>query len=165
MKLFSHLGKIASKIFGVDRRKAMQNLSIAFPEAPAMVRRAMTTAMYKTLGQNVFEFLKLKGISERRIQSLVESVDGEEHLRRAAAEGKGVIAITGHIGCWELLAAYLVSRGYSVSVVARRLRDDKWQQWVESIRTSLKISIIDRDNGARETRSSSRPAGPTKILS
>jgi KDO2-lipid IV(A) lauroyltransferase len=150
MKLFSNLGKTASNVFRVERRKAMQNLAIAFPEAPAMVRNAVTTAMYKTLGQNIFEFLNLKGISGQKIESLIESVEGDGYLREAIDEGNGVIAVTGYIGCWELLAAYLVSQGHSVSVVAHHQRDARWQERVESIRSSLNISVIDRDNGAGE---------------
>jgi KDO2-lipid IV(A) lauroyltransferase len=150
MKIFALLGKTASKIFGHDRRKALRNLAIAFPEAPPMVRKAMMLAMYKTLGENIYEFLNLKGNKGRQIASLIDTVEGEEHLRDAIADGNGIIAITGHIGCWELLAAYLVSQGHSISVVARQLRDDKWQEWVESVRSSLGISMIDRDSGARE---------------
>lgn len=151
-------------IFRHDRRKALSNLSIAFPEAPMMMREAVVIAMYKTLGQNIYEFLNLKGTAAGRIESLVDSVEGEEHLRSAVDEGKGIIAMTGHIGCWELLAAYLVSRGHSVSVVARRLRDSKWQEWVESIRSSLGVSIIDRDKGAREMLDVLRNRGILGVL-
>ncbi|MFH1754435.1 MAG: lysophospholipid acyltransferase family protein [Candidatus Latescibacterota bacterium] len=156
MQVFSTLGLAASKIFGHDRRKALQNLSIAFPDMPLMVRGAVIAAMYKNLGRNIYEFLNLKGSTGARIEALISSVEGEEHLREAMAEGTGIIAITGHIGCWELLAAYLVSRGYSVSVVARNLRDAKWQEWVGTIRSSMGISIIDRDRGARDMLESLR---------
>jgi len=164
MKLFSMLGKTAGVIFRHDRRKALSNLSIAFPETPGMMREAMVRAMYKTLGENIYEFLNLKGITGKRIDSLIDAVEGEEHLRNAFDGGKGIIAITGHIGCWELLAAYLVRRGYSVSVVARRLRDGKWQEWVESIRSSLGITMIDRDDGARQMLDVIRSGGILGVL-
>jgi KDO2-lipid IV(A) lauroyltransferase len=164
MKLFSNLGRTASMIFQHDRRKALHNLSIAFPKAPALMREAMVLAMYKTLGQNIYEFLNLKGTRGERIESRIDSVENEEYLQAALDKGNGVIAITGHIGCWELLAAYLVSRGHSVSVVARQLRDDKWQEWVGSIRSSLGVSTINRDNSAREMLDVLRNRGILGVL-
>jgi KDO2-lipid IV(A) lauroyltransferase len=164
MKLFSVLGRTAAMIFRHDRRKAMHNLSIAFPKAPAKMREAMMFAMYKTLGQNIYEYLNLQGSPAGRIESRIDSVENGHYLRDALDAGKGVIAITGHIGCWELLAAYLVSRGHSVSVVARQLRDDKWQEWVGSIRSSLGVSTIIRDNGAREMLDVLRNRGILGVL-
>ncbi|NIM20352.1 MAG: hypothetical protein GTO51_08995 [Candidatus Latescibacteria bacterium] len=150
MKVFSALGRAASHVFQTDRRKAMENLSIAFPETAPMLRAAITRAMYITLGENIYEFFNLEGSSRGRIKGLVDTIEGEPFLRDAFNEGKGVIAITGHIGCWELLGAHLVSRGYPVTVVARSLQERKWQKRIQAIRSSVGVASIDRDSSARE---------------
>ncbi len=149
MRLFAILGQAASRIFKKERRKAVRNLSIAFPESSPLLQGAMVRSMFRTLGRNIYEFLNLEGTSVNYVGSLVQGIEGEAYLADAYAEEKGVIAITGHIGCWELLAAYLVSRGYPVTVVARALRIEKWQKRLQAIRSSVGVKMIDRDGGAR----------------
>ncbi len=128
----------------------MENMTVAFPNSAPLLRAAMIRAMYRTLGANVYEFLNIEGASRSRIESLIEDIEGESFLVDALKEGKGIIAITGHIGCWELLGAYLVSRGYTVSVVAKSLSQAKWQERLETIRFSVGVKTINRDSGARE---------------
>jgi KDO2-lipid IV(A) lauroyltransferase len=134
----------------------MRNLATAFPDTPAPIHAAIVGAMYRTVGKNIYEFLNIRGSSPGRLRSLVKKVEGEAYLRETFRENRGVIAITGHIGCWELLGAYLVSLGYSVSVVARSLSQDKWQEDIEAIRRSVGVETIDRDGGGRAMRQALR---------
>src|SRR5215470_7299057 len=46
------------------------------------------------------------------------SVEGWQHVDEVLALGRGGIVITGHIGNWELLAAYVARRGISVAASA-----------------------------------------------
>src|SRR5207244_1916173 len=41
---------------------------------------------------------------------LVVEVNGWEHLDDGAKGGKGVIVVTPHIGCWEMVGQYVASR-------------------------------------------------------
>ncbi len=149
MKFFTLLGAVASRIFKEDRSIAVRNLSTAFPDSPTVIHSAIVDAMYRTIGKNIYEFLNIQDSSKERLHTIVEKVEGEGYLRETFQEGRGVIAITGHIGCWELLGAHLVSSGYPVSVVARTLSQNKWQGSIESIRSSVGVETIDRDSGAR----------------
>jgi len=148
--VFSCLGGVAGALFRQDRRRAVENLGVAFPEAPAMVRDAMAQAMFRNLGRNVFDFLNLRGASAEYLASLVEDVQGMHHYLEADAAGKGVIAITGHIGCWEIVPAYLVSIGHPVTVVARRMKNERLNEALVSTRASVGVATIDRDVSPRE---------------
>ncbi len=106
--------------------------------------------MFKTLGRNFFEFLKLEGSSPERLAGLVERIEGEEYLDQAMAAGKGLIAITGHIGCWELLAGYFASRGYRLNVVGRELWEKRLNEKLLRVRESMGYRTIDRDTGGKE---------------
>jgi KDO2-lipid IV(A) lauroyltransferase len=68
-------------------------------------------------------------------------------LDDALAGGRGALAITGHVGNWELLAATVSSRGYGVSVVARRVHDERFN------------ALITRFRGDRGMESAARRAG------
>lgn len=148
--VFAVLGSAASHLFRKDRRRALDNLALAFPDTPEPVRSALAAAMFKTLGRNFFEFLNLEGSSKERLGSLVEKVVGEEHLDKAMAAHRGLIAITGHIGCWELLAAYFTSRGYRLNVVGRELWEKRLNKRLLTIRESIGYRTIDRDSGGKE---------------
>ena len=44
------------------------------------------------------------------VAGLVVEVDGWEHVDDAAKRGKGVMIVTPHIGCWEIVGQYVASR-------------------------------------------------------
>jgi len=148
-RVFSALGGLAGRFLGRDRRRAEDNLAAAFPEVPGLVRQAMVRAMFKNLGRNVYEFLTLEGSTKEELLDLVERVEGIEHMQRAYAQGRGVVVITGHIGCWELIPAHFAARGYPVEVVGRRMRVARLDQRLTEIRESLGVSTIDRDANPR----------------
>jgi KDO2-lipid IV(A) lauroyltransferase len=149
-KIFSAMGAAVGCLMRQDRRRAIENLEIAFPDMPLSFRKALTRAMFKSLGRNAYEFLTLEGSSPSRLLGLVQRVEGEEHLDEAWGRGKGLIAITGHIGCWELLAAYFVQRGYPVNVVGRELWEKRLNSDLIRVRESMGYRTIDRDSGGRE---------------
>lgn len=149
-RVFSLMGETAGVLLREDRRRAVANLEIAFPEMAPTIREAMARAMFKTLGKNAYEFLNLRGSSAERVARLVERVEGQEHMDAAHGSGRGVIGITGHIGCWELLAAYFANAGYPVTVVGRELWEKRLNRELIKIRESVGYRTIDRTTGAKE---------------
>ena len=147
--MFARIGALASRVFAKDRRRAVENLGVAFPEAPGPFRIALATAMFKTLGRNAYEFIRLDGASQRTLLARVERIEGMENFLAAYREGKGVIVITGHIGCWEIMPAHFVALGYSVSVIARRMKVERLNDRLVGIRRSVGVATIDRDDNPR----------------
>ncbi|HET6350407.1 MAG TPA: lysophospholipid acyltransferase family protein [Candidatus Krumholzibacteria bacterium] len=147
--LFARLGRTAGRIATRDHRQAVENLGLAFPDAPLPVRRALADAMFRQLGRNAHEFLRLEGASRDVIVSRVSRVEGMDHFLGPYRRGKGVIVITGHIGCWELLPAYFAAIGYGVTVVGRRMRVTRLDQRLLSLRRGLGVTSLDRDDNPR----------------
>ncbi|MDH5378450.1 MAG: lysophospholipid acyltransferase family protein, partial [Gammaproteobacteria bacterium] len=56
-----------------------------------------------------------------RVAKLIQSVEGEEHVRAAQEQGKGVIIMTPHIGSWEMVGFY-VSTHYPMTTLFREHR-------------------------------------------
>jgi KDO2-lipid IV(A) lauroyltransferase len=150
LAIFSVVGAAAGRLFRRARERAVGNLAIAFPEVPRSVRAALAAAMFKTLGRNFYEFLRLEGSSPERLAGLIERIEGKDNLDRAMAEGRGLIAITGHIGCWELLAGYFASHGYRLNVVGRELWEKRLNEKLLRVRASMGYRTIDRDTGGKE---------------
>jgi len=163
-RVFSALGDASWWLLRKDRARALQNLEIAFPDAPEPARKAIAKAMFKSIGQNAFEFFNLEGSSPERVTSLIDRVEGKEHLDAAYAAGTGLIAITGHIGCFELLAAYWANNGYQVNVVGRELWEKRINERLVRIRNSMGYRTIDRDSGGKEIVRLLRDRGVIAVL-
>lgn len=148
-RVFGFLGTSACRMFSRDRRRAVENLGVAFPEAHHLVREAMAKAMFKSLGRNAYEFFNLEDATPDELAKIVTRVDGIENFTDAHRAGNGVIVITGHIGCWEVMPAYFVSIGYPVSVVARRMKVPRLNARLVGIRESFGVETLDRDDSAR----------------
>lgn len=61
-------------------------------------------------GMGVLELLPVWLRPFPRCIALVREVHGLEHLETARASGRGVLALTPHLGCWELAGLYVASR-------------------------------------------------------
>lgn len=55
----------------------------------------------------VFEIAQMRFRQVARVRRAIVSVDGAERLHRAWQHGDGVLLLTPHVGCWEILGAYL----------------------------------------------------------
>lgn len=147
LALFSALGAIAFKLYRKERERAVKNLALAFAGTDPMIIRAMAKGSFIALGRNALDALRLVFLAQKEVQELC-SITGEHHLREAYERGNGVIALTGHIGCWELLAACISGRGYKVSVIARSLHDERMNDILVNMRLRHGTVSIPRRSGA-----------------
>jgi Kdo2-lipid IVA lauroyltransferase/acyltransferase len=83
------------------RRAAEFNLRLAFPNWGTAERRRVTRAMVRNIGWMAGEFAQFPRYTRERVEEFV-LLDGYENYAAAAAAGRGVLVLTGHIGAWEL---------------------------------------------------------------
>lgn len=104
------LGWLAWLIPNSQRRIAAINLRICFPELDARSRRRLLRRSLVETGKGLLELGPLWLWPGHEVLARVRSVRGEEHWQAALTEGRGAIAITPHLGAWELAGLYLSSR-------------------------------------------------------
>ncbi|RME31254.1 MAG: hypothetical protein D6800_00945 [Candidatus Zixiibacteriota bacterium] len=104
-------------------------------------RRRIGRDFFINSGKNYADVLRLPHHFKREIRPLI-TVEGREHLDDAVEQGKGVIAVTGHIGNWELLAAFLAGEGYPLAVVARELYEPRLNRLLLEYRQALGITTF-----------------------
>ena len=88
------------------RRRSLQNLERCLPELDARQRRRLARRSLVETGKAAMEIACLWFSPDARIRRLVREIRGEEILHRALAAGRGVIALTPHLGSWEMVAQY-----------------------------------------------------------
>jgi KDO2-lipid IV(A) lauroyltransferase len=135
------LGRGAHAMLGTPRRLARAHVGLAFPDLDAAARDRLVRAMFEHAGQSFVEL----GLWHR-IARDPDYVRGNfEVLDAVLAEGRGALAITGHVGNWELLAATVAARGFGLSVVARRVNDDRFDALIRRFRGDRGMEILLRD--------------------
>jgi KDO2-lipid IV(A) lauroyltransferase len=146
-----YLGRASFHFLSKERRTAQANIKMALgnERSPDELNRILRSN-FENLGKGLIEILNMSRLRREELEELVE-LEGEEHLKRAYAEGQGVILITGHIGNWELMGAFLAHRGYPLHVIAAPLYDPRIDEWINQSRALFDIQTI-----SRGTPSSSR---------
>ena len=137
------LGGLAFLLLGKQRRLALEGLERAFPEVSPAEREALARACFRHLGQSVFELACVPKLERDAARYLDWPADQRAVLEEAAAEGKGVLFVTGHVGNWELLARTVGRSGIvPSSTIAKEASDARTTALLERFRGSAGIRTI-----------------------
>jgi KDO2-lipid IV(A) lauroyltransferase len=147
LALFAFLGGVAYRFYRMDRERAIRNLALAFPQSDPVIIAAMARGCFIAIARNAYDALRLVYMSKAKVLQLC-TIEGEEHMAGAIRSGRGVIGLTGHIGCWELLAACFSGKGYPVSVIYRDMRDRRLESMLVEMRRRQGVSSIPRGASA-----------------
>lgn len=102
------------------RAEALGNVSRSLPDAEAS---SVVRKCYDHLAMFCVEALRLPGLSAKDAEHLVE-IEGVEHFESALRSGKGVVAITAHVGPIHVALCALGMRGYPIHAITKRLRPE-----------------------------------------
>jgi KDO2-lipid IV(A) lauroyltransferase len=147
-------GALGRAVYVVDvfhRRIALTNLASAFPTRSAAERRAIARTMFAHFGRLLLELMKFGTLSEEQMLACTE-IDGEDRVRQAFQQGRGVLFFTGHFGYWEMHAiAHPLRLGeHRLAVLARPLDNPYLHQMLERIRTCTGNAVIYRQRAIRK---------------
>ncbi len=150
LKSFEHLGALAFLLIRKEREKTLRHLRLAFG-AQRSEREIcnLAKATFRALGRNAAEAVRLPQLIRGGLDQFVRFV-GREHLDRAFARGRGVLCITGHLGCWELFAAYLAQH-YPMAAVGATLYDRRLDEILLRAREQSGIATFPRSVGGTKS--------------
>lgn len=112
------IGAAAYYVLGARRRLTLDNLARALPEYDERGRKRMARACFAHFGATFCEVVSAAGFRPDRVDQYFQ-IEGEENLRAALAQNRGVFIMTGHLGAWELAAYPLGLRLPRLEMVAR----------------------------------------------
>ncbi len=95
-----------------QRRNALLNLAVCFPEMPFEQLRDLRNRSLREFGKTYLEIAHLWQRPVADVLNLVSETQGIEALR--PREGRGLIVLSPHLGAWELAGLYLAAQGPTV---------------------------------------------------
>ncbi len=135
LRLLGAVGLVARRVLRDERIRTEVNLSLALPECSRDEVRELGKRVWVDLGRNFVDVFRLPHLSWYDLPGFIE-VQGLSRLEEVLSRGKGVLVVTGHVGCWELLTAYFSMLGYPVSVISRALGDARLEEFIDGLRRS-----------------------------
>ena len=162
-RIGAQVGAVAYRLVPGLRRTGERNLALAFPQEDAAWRTATLRGVFRNLGWQLAEFCQMRRYSAEQASRFIRD-EGFEHFARAEARGKGVLIVTGHLGAWELSSFYHSLMGHPMSMVIRRLDNDRVDRFVNSIRCLHGNQVLHKDDFARGLLAAMRQGRAVGIL-
>lgn len=104
--------------------------------------RGLARACFEEMACNLCDLIRMGNWSKEFIGRIVD-IEGLEHFVKAYEKGRGVLALTGHIGNFELLAAWFsYYKEVKVSVIGRELYDRRLDRMLVEQRRKFKLENI-----------------------
>lgn len=124
-----------------NRRVALRNLALCFPELSDAERRRLLRRTFIETGKGLTELGFFWRRPMRTVLGSIRAVHGQEVFDAALARGRGVLLAAPHLGAWELLCQWLASRG-ECSILYREPRDAGIEQVVNAGRGRLGSELV-----------------------
>ncbi len=127
-----------------ERQKTITHLTMVYgKEKSKREIYEMAKAVFLNLGRNMADAFRIPCYNSQNIDRIVH-IKGLDKLDRALQKGKGVLALTCHVGNWELLGGYLAMKGYPVNVVGAPIYDPRLDELVVNNRMQSGMKYIAR---------------------
>lgn len=157
------LGTALGAVAGKRRRRAEENMRLAFPEVGDSERAAWARDLWPQLGCAAWEFARLARLSPDEYLAAVE-VRGLDRVVASAAAGKGVLLFTAHIGNWEYNTPFLSLAGLRLAVIVRRIKNPFVDALVTRVRARFNTRVILHREAVRESLRWLRSGGVLGLL-
>lgn len=155
--------RAAYRLHGRLRRTGHRNLALAMPELSDAARRAILEGVFDNLGRLLGEFSQFPKLTRDNIGERVV-YDGFENYARAAAQGRGVLLLTGHIGAWELCAFAQGIYGHPLSFLVRPLDNPLLDRLINRYRARSGNRTINKNHSVKPVLTTLKRGGDVGLL-
>lgn len=140
------------------------NLAICFPEKTQDQRDQLAKTSLQQTGMTIMEIPLMWEWPVADCLNLIRSVEGEELIREAQADGRGLILLAPHLGNWELAGLYFSSR-YKMAALYSPPNMAEFEDYMIKVRGRLGSELVRGDRrGLARLASILREGGIAGIL-
>ncbi len=149
VRMGKYLGRFAFYIISKERARTLNHLSLAFGNEK-------TPEELKKIARGVFENFGMILMETNFIHKILSEIDrwvvieGSSHIDEALKKGKGIVGLVAHFGDWELMGGYLTMKGYPLTVIARKIYYEKYNELLMEVRQKMGVQTIYRDESPRK---------------
>lgn len=156
-----------------DCQRAYSNIALAFPDRDKEAHQKIFKDSVIALGENFYDTLTTPKILMQPQLVTEELVQGGrslvDEITQLASAGRGVLILTGHLGCWELLGGWVAQKLNESSlgplaVVTGSIHNAPVDEFVQGRRRSLGMKLLPRDRGAAPMLRHLRAGGVVAVL-
>jgi len=139
------LGSLAFIIVKKEREKTIRNLTIAYGDEKSDKEiYQMAREVWINLGKSAAEFAIKFHISDKETFFKNVEITGLEHVHKALENGKGVLFIVSHMGCWEAFSYATMLLGFNSGAVGQTMGDKKINDLLIKSREKLGFKLLPR---------------------
>jgi KDO2-lipid IV(A) lauroyltransferase len=136
------IGIIAFYLLRKARKTALNNLHLALGrEKSEEAIKQICRDVFINIGKSMMETSRFLDYGDNYLRSLAR-IAGKENLDQALRQGKGVIALTAHLGNFPLMSIRLAKEGYPLSVVTKLSKNPKTVEFMTSLANSIGLELI-----------------------
>ncbi len=143
------VGGLGWRPFRLRADRVERTIQACFPEFSPERVRAVARESYRGLGRVAIESIVLSRSTKEEVLRAFVEPDGYDVLERAFAQGRGVILVSGHLGNWELSAAYMTARGLPVDAIAMHMVNPLSDAFFRRTRERFGMRVIFDDQAVR----------------
>jgi KDO2-lipid IV(A) lauroyltransferase len=156
------IGRLFYLLPNRERRHAQINLQLCFPGLRDRERQNLLARSLEQTGRTLFEITAIWFWPIDRVLALIQEISGQKYLQRE--QGRGLIVLSPHLGCWEIAGLYLASRG-SVTSLYRPPRQTLFEPLVKQARERSGAELVPTDaKGVRRLYKVLQSGGTVGIL-
>ncbi len=159
------LGGLGYSPFRVRADRVERYIKAAFPDATPERVRQIARESYRGLGRVTIESILLSREPKETVIAAFSGTENWEKLEAALAEGRGVVLVSGHIGSWELSAAYMAARGVPVDAIAMHMANPLSDGFFKRTRERFGVRVLFDDEAVRVIPRSFRDGRAVGFLS
>lgn len=157
------LGRLTHLLASGRRRRALENLALAFPDASVAERRRWARESFENLGAQLVDLLSATRFDAVELCERW-SLEGWEHLESTGPEGRPALIMGAHLGFWEILPSAIGLYEGGMAIVVRPLDNPRLDREIDRLRLRFGGSTIAKRGAARGMLRALTEGGRASIL-
>lgn len=143
LALTGFLARITFIVLWRFRRRMDENVAAAIGREclDGAERKKLVWRAWMNFARGVLDTAEAMYFSRGHVLSTV-ALEGEEHIRRALEKGRGVLALSAHLGAFTMIGPRLAAAGFPFSVVVKQPGDERFARLIDGYRAQIGVHTI-----------------------